>query len=262
MTASAFSTSVLGRTGRQVCRLGMAASYGVPASAVEHAFHNGVNYLYWGSRRTEAFGQALRNLRRERERMVLVIQSYSRSASLMGWSVERALRSLDFDYCDVLLLGLWQRQPWHRLLEAGLKLRERGLVRHLALSTHRRPLVPEMAAHPDFDVFHVRYNAVHRGAEREVFPRLLDENRPGIVSFTATSWRQLLNSRRIPKQEKKPTAGDCYRFVLTQPVVDVCLSGPASRAQVDEALAALRRGPMDEGELDWMRRVGSAIYGK
>ena len=44
----------LGRTGLEVGRLGMAASYGVPARAVEQAFERGVNYLYWGTFRRGA----------------------------------------------------------------------------------------------------------------------------------------------------------------------------------------------------------------
>jgi hypothetical protein len=31
---------------------------------------------------------------------------------------------------------------------------------------------------------------------------------------------------------------------------------------VDEALEALRRGPMTAEELEWMRRVGRAVSGK
>src|ERR1035438_7552233 len=96
----------LGRTGKQVGRLGMAAGYGVPAAAVERAFERGVNYLYWGSVRRGPFGQALRNLKQQRERMVLVLQSYSRVAALMAPSVEIALRKLNFDHADGLLLGL------------------------------------------------------------------------------------------------------------------------------------------------------------
>src|SRR5438876_7673829 len=94
--------ATLGRTGLRVGRLGMAASYGVPAAAVERAFEQGVNYLYWGTFRRGAFGQALRNLRAQRERLVLVLQSYSRAAVLMAPSVEIALRRLKFEYADVL----------------------------------------------------------------------------------------------------------------------------------------------------------------
>lgn len=254
-------TRVLGRTGLAAGRLGMAASYGVPTAAVERAFERGVNYLYWGSFRRGPFSQALRNLKPQRDRMVLVLQSYSRVAGLMGPSVEMALRKLGFDRADVLLLGLWNHKPPRRILDASRKLRERGLIRHIAVSTHQRPLVSELAADPDVGIVHVRYNAVHKGAEREVFP-LLDGNgnRPGLVAYTATSWGQLLKPRRIPPGERVPAATDCYRFVLSNPSVDVCLTGPANEAQANEALRAIDLGPMSEDELEWMRRVGDFIH--
>jgi aryl-alcohol dehydrogenase-like predicted oxidoreductase len=257
-----FDRAILGRTGVEVCRLGLASSYGAPASSVEQAFDLGVNYFYWGSMRRKRFADGLRNLAARRGRFLLVLQSYSRVAALVAPSVERALRALGFDYTDVLLLGLWNGEVPGRILDACRKLRERGLVRRLAVSTHNRPLIPRLAPGSEFDIFHVRYNAVHRGAEHEVFPHLPAENPPGLVSFTATSWRQLLGHRRIPSGEKVPTAADCYRFVLTQPSVNICMTGPADAAQFQQAMEALHCGPMSPDELAWMRRVGDAIYVK
>jgi predicted aldo/keto reductase-like oxidoreductase len=258
-----FESGVLGRTGLTVCRLGLAASYGVPAAAVERAFERGVNYLYWGSRRSDAFGEAIRHIAPRREKFFLVIQSYSRVPMLVGWSLEKALRKLRLDHADVLLLGLWNGRVWPGVLDAARRLRERGLVRHLALSTHRRPLIPKLIADPDIGIFHVRYNAVHTGAEKDVFGKLPPKDQaPGLVSFTATSWRQLLDPRRVPQGERVPTAPDCYRFVLTRPEIDICLTGPANAQQMDEALETLDRGPMTDDELNWMRRVGKAIYGR
>jgi aryl-alcohol dehydrogenase-like predicted oxidoreductase len=251
----------LGRTGLEVGRLGMAASYGVPSKAIEQAFERGVNYLYWGTFRRGPFGQALQNLKPQRDRMVLALQSYTRVAALMKPSVEMALRKLGFDYADVLLLGLWSHKPPERILDAGRRLRERGLISHLAISTHHRPLVPDLSADPDVGIVHVRYNAVHPGAEREVFPLLAaNGNRPGVVAFTATSWRQLLNPKRVPPGERVPTATDCYRFVLSNSAVDVCMTGPANEAQAAEALRAIEPGPMSPEELAWMRRVGDFIH--
>jgi aryl-alcohol dehydrogenase-like predicted oxidoreductase len=251
----------LGRTGLEVGRLGMAASYGVPSKAVEQAFERGVNYLYWGTFRRGAFGQALRNLKPQRDRMVLALQSYTRVAALMKPSVEMALRKLRFDYADVLLLGLWSHKPPQRILDAGRRLRERGLIRHIAISTHHRPLVADLSADPDVGIVHVRYNAVHPGAEREVFPLLAaNGNRPGVVAFTATSWRQLLNPKRVPPGERVPTATDCYRFVLSNPAVDVCMTGPANEVQAAEALRSIELRPMSPEELAWMRRVGDFIH--
>ena len=242
-----FEPRVLGTTGLRVGALGIGASYGVPASAVERAFEQGVNYLYWGSVRRGGMAQALRNLASRRDGIVLVMQSFSRVASLIEGSVERGLRRIGYEYADVLLLGLWNRPAPRRIVEAARRLRERGLVRYLAISSHHRPLVPKFAASGDFDILHFRYNAAHPGAESDIFPHFA-ANRPGTVAYTATNWGRLLRS--------KATAADCYRFVLARPEVDVCLTGPANAAQMEEALRALTLGPMTRDELDWMRGIG------
>jgi len=270
--SDSFKRARLGRTGIEVGRLGVASGYGVPGPALDWAFERGVDYFFWGSRRRDSFGAALKNLRPQRERFVLVIQSYTRLVGLLSWSLERALRDLSFEYTDVLLLGLWNKQVPARILDAARKLKERGLARFLAVSTHKRALVPQIAAGLDFDVVHFRYNAAHPGAEEDIFPHLPGAARPGMVSFTATSWGQLLGkaplqgilpgTHRPPKSERVPTAVDCYRYVLTRPEVDVCLTGPANAAQMKEALEALRLGPMSQDELAWMRRVGRAVAGK
>lgn len=270
--AEEFRRGILGRTGLAVGRLGVSASYGVPAEAVEKAFERGVNYLYWGSRRTEAFAAALKRLKPHRDRFVLVVQSYMRVGRLMPASLERALRTIGYDHADVLLLGMWNKPVPPRIFDAARKLKERGLAQCLAVSTHTRTLVPQIAAGSDFDVIHFRYNAAHPGAEMDIFPSIPAANRPGMVAFTATSWKQLLGhgtlqgilpgAHRPPKSERVPTATDCYRFVLSRPEVDVCMTGPADAAQMDSALEALRLGPMTEEELAWMRRVGRAVAGK
>jgi len=66
----------------------------------------------------------------------------------------------------------------------------------------------------------------------------------------------------VPGGEKIPSAGDCYRFNLTNPAVDLCLTGPRSASDLAAALEALDKGPMTPAEMDWMRRVGQAKYFK
>lgn len=227
------------------------------------AYEHGVNYFYWGSFRRDSFGEGLRVLRSQREKWVLVIQSYTRLAALLGWSLERALRVLKMDYADVLLLGMWNKDVTPSIWERALRLRERGLVKHLAVSTHNRPHGSDLLGSKDVDVLHFRYNAIHRGAERDIFPHLAESSlRPGLVSFTATSWGELMSKSRVPQGEKVPSATDAYRFVMSNPNIDVCLSGPKSAEQFKAALEALAKGPMSEDELAWMRRIGDAKYVK
>jgi aryl-alcohol dehydrogenase-like predicted oxidoreductase len=242
-----------------VGRMGIGASYGVPAAAVERGFELGMNYLYWGSVRRGAFGEAIRNLRSQREKLVVVLQTYLRVGGLAEWSVERGLRKGGLDYADVLLLGLWNKPVSRRVLEAAARLKERGLIRHVAVSSHNRRQVGAWVSGGEFDVLHFRYNAAHPGAEKDVFPLVPRGERPGLVAFTATSWGQLLREWHAPKGERAPTAADCYRFVLSRPEVDVCLAGPRSSEEFSAAAEALRKGPMSAEELDWMRRAGMRV---
>lgn len=248
-------------SGFKVGPLGLGSSYGLGASGVERAFDRGVSFFLWGSRRRSAFGEGLRNLARDagrRERMTIAIQSYTRMASLMEWSVDRALRELRTDYVDVLTLAWWNGVPPERIVDAAVRIREKGKARHLMVSCHHRPTFERFVSDRTFDALMVRYNAAHPGAEREVFPHFVDR-RPGVVAFTATRWGTLLDRAYVPASEPLPRASDCYRFALSNPNVDVCLAGPKDETELDEALLAVERGPLDAEEMAWMRRVGAAV---
>jgi aryl-alcohol dehydrogenase-like predicted oxidoreductase len=248
-----------------VGRIGLGSSFGVGPEGLALAFDHGINYFYWGSLRRPGFARGIRELaRRGRERIAVALQSYARwPAALLSRAVDSGLRRLSLDYADVLILGWHNWRPPQAILDAALELRERGRVRHLLMSGHQRSFFPEMARENLFDLFMVRYNAAHRGAEREVFPQLPQgEARPGICAYTATRWGTLLDPRQVPRGERAPSASDCYRFCLSHPGVDMVLCGPANTGQVREAVNALLKGPLDEVELAWMRRVGDHVYGR
>jgi aryl-alcohol dehydrogenase-like predicted oxidoreductase len=250
----------LGGTGLKVGPLGISSSYGMPATAVEMAFERGCNYLYWGSLRRGGFAQGIRNLRSRRNQMVLVVQSYTPIPRVLEWSVQVALRRLHFDHADVLLLGLWNKPLPESILDACQRLKEKGMVRHLAISAHDRKFLGSAARTTPAGIFHLRYNAAHRGAEEEIFPFV--PTNLGVVSYTATSWAQLLNPKLVPSGERTPSASDCYRFVLSHPGVHVCMTGTGTVEQTREALTALDLGPLSADELAWMRRVGNAIHSR
>ena len=258
--------AVLGRTGLKVGRLGVASGYGAPAAAVEEAFERGCNYFTWGTvikGYSEPMRQALKNIvaKGQRDGLVLAAFSYAHDNFLTERLLARGLKSAGLDYADVLILGYFSRRPPLRLIDGALRMKEKGLIRFIGLSSHNRKLLGELARNGEFDVMHLRYNAAHRGAETEIFPFLGEERRPGIVSFTATRWGKLLNPKKMPPGEKPPTAADCYRFVLSHPAVDVCISGAKTVEQMRENLAGLDAGPMSDAELARMRRIGDHIHG-
>ena len=256
-----FERVTLGRTGLSVSPIGIASSYGTNEAMVEEAVDRGVNYLYWGALRTKKMGRGIRNVvRRRRDDLVIVAHTTTRSPSGLSKVVEKSLRQLGVDHIDVLLLGWHKKKPDARLIDQVARLKDDGLIRFSALSGHDRCLFPELAKDKLIDIFHVRYNAAHRGAEGEILDHLPEQDGPGVVSFTNTRWGSLLKSANMPPGESAPSAADCYRFVLTHPKVHVAVCGPNSMEQLKEDLEALELGPMSEEELDRMRRIGDHVY--
>ena len=253
---------VLGRTGLSVSRLGLGSSYGVGADALERAYGEyGINYFYWGSVRRPSFGEGIRRLAaRHRDDLVVVIQTYSRFTAWVPRSLERALGALALDRADLFLLGMFNRPPKPAIMDVVRKLKDDGKVRFLAVSCHRRSTFAQYVREGVFDVVMFRYSAAHRGAEAEVLPLLTWDSRPGTVAYTATRWGQLLDPSRMPPGEQPPRASDCYRYVLSQPQIDVCLTGSKDDEQLREALSALDRGPMGPEEIAWMRGIGDHVH--
>jgi len=259
---AAFQDRALGGTGLKVGPLGMAASYGAPAEAFEEAFDRGCNYFYLGGgRRKAGMKQAIRNIcgRGQRDKLVIAIQSYARFGYLMEWVLKSRLRSMGLERADILVLGWHNRRPSPGLVKRARAMKAKGLCRYLAMSGHQRKLFPQMDAGGQFDLFHVRYNAAHRGAEAEIFPHLQSPDRPGIVSYTATRWGQLLNPSKMPPGETVPLPSDCYRFSLSNQTVDVCLCGPKNVDQMRAALPTLELGPLDTADMERMKRIGDYV---
>jgi predicted aldo/keto reductase-like oxidoreductase len=260
---------VLGRTGLKVGRLGIASGYKAPTAAIMEAFERGCNYFTWGTvikGYTPGMCGALRAIveKGQRDRLVLAAFTYAHNNFFTERLLRRGLKCAGLDHADVLIMGYFSRKPSRRLIDGALRMKEKGLVRYIGVSSHNRKLLGALAGEGEFDVLHLRYNAAHRGAETEIFPFLAGETekRPGTVVFTATRWGQLLKADKMPPGEKPPTAADCYRFVLSNPAVDVCMSGAKTIGEMRENLTVLDGGPMTDSELERMRRLGDFVHGR
>jgi predicted aldo/keto reductase-like oxidoreductase len=243
-------------------RLGIASGYGAPSEAYEEAFERGCNYFYYMGRGKKEMERAVRNIvgRGRRDDLIVAVHSYARHGFFLENTLNRALNRMGIERADILLLGWYGRPPSPKLLDKAANLIDRGRVRSLGISGHKRRLFAHLAETGRFDLFHVRYNAAHRGAETDVFEPLRGDGRPGIVTYTATRWGHLLQPKKMPDGTAPPTAADCYRFVLSHPDVDVCLTGPKTTAQMREALTALDAGPLNEKEMARMKTIGDHIH--
>ena len=200
-----------GRTGLMVSRMGLASGYGVPTAAIEKAFHEyGVNYLYVSP--LFNFGNMVRAIRNlapsDRDELRIVLAKWPTFGGLFFQRfVERWLRKLKIERIDLMVLQAQRKPPSQKLVDRVHRLKDSGKVRFVGMSSHERPLFGKIArgeVKAPVDFFQVRYNAVHPGAEQDIFPHLPQENRPGIVIFTATCWGKLLKPKLMPAGGEPP----------------------------------------------------------
>jgi aryl-alcohol dehydrogenase-like predicted oxidoreductase len=136
-----------------------------------------------------------------------------------------------------------------------VRLKEEGKARALAVSCHDRPMARALADELSLDALMIRYNAAHRGAEREIFASF-QGRRPAVVSYTATRWGRLLQ----PAGNLGPmSAPECYRFALSHPAVDVTLCGASSFDELRDDVEGVLAGPLPDERLEQVRAFGDAV---
>jgi len=265
-----FSTTTLPVIAKQVSRMGIAGNYGLNSDDIRWAADQGANYWLWGS----SFKKVTEGLRSiisdERDKHVVAMLG----KGWVGWQVrnniEKALRTLNTDYLDIFKLGWLGRMSFYTrdVIDTLLELKREGKIRAIGTSIHDRMRAGRLALDSAFDLFMIRYNAKHPGAEQDIFPFLAKRN-PAIISYTALAWGQLI--RPMVKGDLPLWPGEknssippltpqlCYRFVLSNQHVHVVLTGPKNRDQLRSNLDALQQGPLKPEELAWIKNYGTII---
>ncbi len=272
--ASAVSeTEIMPKTARlapglpAVCRLGLATrgNTGLRPEDVEHALARGINYWNWCGK-PDGMSQAIAGLGRARRQVVIAVQCEARTALEAERELARILKELRTDYLDVATFYYVEsEEEWQQIIGAGgaweyLERQQRaGALQLIGLTSHQRRLAARWAesvvcktsatkalasdspkpGRRRLDLLMIRYNAAHRGAEQEVFPVTHRCAMP-VVTYTGLRWRALLGPTPAdPPGYVPPSATDCYRFCLAHPAVNVTLTAPGNRAELDENLALL-----------------------
>jgi aryl-alcohol dehydrogenase-like predicted oxidoreductase len=264
LMASTFQKRAFGNTGISVTPLGFSASYRPGRKAIYTAADAGINLFF-------AYGfdlqmkPALKEIMRSRrEQFVLVTGAYNYIwwAQDVRKAFEKRLRQFGTDYIDVFLfMGVMKPDQFTpRVHEQLLRLKEEGKVRAIGLSCHDRAFLGKLASKGMVETLMLRYNAAHRGAEQDIFPHLTSHN-PGVISYTATRWSYLLRRPKTwPIGARIPTAGECYRFVLSNPNVHAVLTAPRSERELRDNIEAVHKGPLDEHDMDFMHKFGDAVH--
>ncbi len=227
-----------------VCRLGLATRGNtlLQPDDVAYAVERGVNYLNWCGH-ADGLSRAVSGMGRARKQAVVAAQFEARSARDAEREFASMLGELGTDYIDVLTLYYVESDDeWREIVAPGgvwdylAEEKRAGRLKLIGLTSHQRSLAARWAQSGKLDLLMIRYNAAHRGAEREVF-LIAQEKRIPVVTFTGLRWKALLDGTpEDPSGFVPPAAVDCYRFCLAHPAVSVALMAPGNRAELEEDL--------------------------
>ena len=257
------------RSAFPVCRLGLASrgNTNLTSDDVYFALDHGVNFLNWCGTPDNGMNRAIAALGRRRHDVVLCAQFEARSATDAATELHGILAQLRTDYLDVLTFYYVEEpEEWRQIAGPNGALaycaaaRRDGQVRLLGLTTHQRRLAASIASTGLLDLLMIRYNAAHRGAEKEVFP-VTDALRLPVVTYTALRWGALPQpTADDPPGFVVPRPPEWYRFVLQSPSVAVALMAPDGRAELEENLAALDApGPLAPEEYARLAEHGQRV---
>jgi predicted aldo/keto reductase-like oxidoreductase len=231
------------------------------------AYDLGVNYFdtgkwYCGGDSERALGEALKGMDRSR---VYVSTKYAMgkpTAADLREKFEASLLALNVDYID--FYHFWGIS-WHSFttelaipggpLEAFVRLKDEGLVRHLSFSFHSKPNdIPKLVDTGIFETMLCQYNLLDRSNEAGIAyaaAKGLGVAIMGPVGGGRLGSPSEVVSQLLAGQQRVSSPELALRFVLSNPLVSVALSGMSSLQQLEENWATAARGDaLTDEELD------------
>lgn len=250
-----------------VCRLGLATrgDHRLSGADVERVLACGINFLNWCGR-PDSLSRTIAALGPRRAEVMICTQFEARTAADAEAELNRQLRELNTPSIDVLTFYYVEAaSEWEEIAGPGGALsycrqaQREGKIRFLGLTSHQRPLAATIAASGDLDALMIRYNAAHRGAEREIFP-VTDRLKVPIIAYTCLRWGALMQpTPDAPEGFSVPGASDWYRFVLQSSSVAVALFAPETREELEEDLTVMKSSPLSGEEYAKLAAHGERV---
>ncbi|MBN2797044.1 MAG: aldo/keto reductase [Clostridia bacterium] len=150
---------------------------------IRHAFENGVNFIDTAQlyQTYDHIHEGLKGM--NRHDIVIASKSYAYDYRTAIESVEEALKALNTDYIDVFMLH--EQESEHTIrghyeaLETFLKLKEKGIIRAVGLSTHAVAGVKAALKYKEIEVIHPIINISGLG----IIDGTLDEMIQNVTEF-------------------------------------------------------------------------------
>jgi hypothetical protein len=243
---------------------------------VSHAFDRGINFffvtadMHWPA--YEATRRGLQELFARspsvREQVVVAVVAYVTQPEFCHMPFRETLDAIPgLGHIDLSVAGGSYRSDFAPR-KAQFALHGPLGVRAFGVSFHDRRMAAKAIREKLVDIGFVRYNALHLGAEKDLFPHVparTRARRPLLFNFTSTTGfirPEHYAALGLTSDHWQPAITDYYRFVLARPEIDGLLCAPTTPDQVDALIAALASGPLTEEEQTYIRDLGALALGE
>ena len=256
------------RTGDRISEIGLGSAYLCDADmdeavrALRAAYDGGINYFDLGAGNGKAFSmwrEALADVRKNVLYQVHFGADYSKGE--YGWtldletvkkSVDWMLKELGTDTIDYGMIHCqdefsdWETYQKNGVYDFLRRMKERGVVRHIGLSSHTPAVIERIlneapvdmllfSINPAYDYGHGEF--ANGGVdERAAIYRRCERDGVGISVMKPFSGGQLLDAAQSPFK-RALTPYQCLRYALDKPGVLTVLPGAQSAKEVEALLA-------------------------
>ncbi len=250
-----------GKSGKKVSAIGFGGmrfkDIDNPDKCVEmmlEAAKAGINYFdtapgYFGTKGEEVFGEGLKELRRQDLPFFCATKTFKSSEKNIRGELEQQLKRLGLDAIDfyhmwcVTNLKNWRERKEHGIIDAFLKLKEEGLIKHICVSSHLigddiRELLEEgifdgvLQGYSAFN-FHLRQAAINAVAEYGLGCVVMNPLGGGIIPQNP----ELFDF--IKTRDDETVVEAALRFLLSQEQITTALVGFGEKSEIKEAISAV-----------------------
>ncbi len=212
--------------------------------------------MYAGGEAERVVGEAVRG--RRRDEVFLVSKVLPQNATTTGTidAAERSLRRLATDRIDLYLLHWPGRHPIEQTLEAFVRLRRQGKIRHYGVSNFDLADLERSAAARGSDGIcanQVLYNLQRRGGERRLFSWCLERGIPIIAYSPLEEGRLLKRPGLFEVARRHGVSPECVAIAWTirhEGMVAIPKASDPDHVSDNARAAHLQLTPEDLAELD------------
>lgn len=207
---------------------------------IHRAVDGGMNYVdtancYGASE--ELLGPALESIR---DKVIISTKSLSRTLDGLKKHIALSLKRLHTDYIDIFFIHdvstaqNWRKVQENKLIEHLEGLKSRGVIRHIAISTHDLTVGEEMMRSGKFEVVMLAYNPSNPEVADKLLP-LAGELDLGVVIMKPLGGG-VLSLEGSKALGFEITAAECLKYAAAHPNVSTVIPGIDKAEYVDEAL--------------------------